>query len=80
MGYDAKLNMTLLPMLNIHTGPQEEPYLKVKDCRFTPLDHIGAPSPYLQGWGLIKVELVLEDDRGDTLYMSSVFAKWNKLG
>lgn len=79
MGNDARLNMTLLPMLNTHTGPQEEPYLKVKDCRFTPLDHIGPPSPYLRGWGLIKVELVLEDDQGDTLYMSSVFAKWNKL-
>jgi len=80
MGDEARLNMTLLPMLDTHTGPQQEPYLKVKDCRFTPLDHIGPPSPYLQGWGLIKVEMVLEDDRGDTLYMSSVFAKGNKLG
>ena len=72
--------MTLLPMLDTHTGPLEEPYLKVKDCKFTPLDHIGAPSPYLQGWGLVKIELVLEDDKGDTLYMYSIHAKKNKLG
>ncbi|UCC78478.1 MAG: prepilin-type N-terminal cleavage/methylation domain-containing protein [Candidatus Zixiibacteriota bacterium] len=74
-----KLHMTLLPILNIDAGPYEEPYLKVKDCRFTPLDHIGAPSPYLEGYWLIKVEMVLEDDRGDTLYLSSVYSKRNKL-
>lgn len=79
MGNEARLNMNLVPMLNTQTGPGEEPYLKVMDCRFTPLDHIGAPSPYLRGWGLVKIDLLLEDDQGDSLRMSSVFAKWNKL-
>jgi len=72
-----KLHMTLLPMLDIETGPHEEPYLKVKDFRFTPLDHIGSPSPYLEGYSLIKIEMVLEDDRGDTLYLSAVHSKRN---
>ncbi|UCE66975.1 MAG: prepilin-type N-terminal cleavage/methylation domain-containing protein [Candidatus Zixiibacteriota bacterium] len=74
-----RLNMTLLPMLDVDTGPYKEPYLKVKDCRFTPLDHLGIPSPYLEGYSLIKIELVLEDSRGDTLYLYSVHSKRNKL-
>jgi prepilin-type N-terminal cleavage/methylation domain-containing protein len=74
-----RLHMTLLPMLNLNIGPQEEPYLKVKDLRFTPLDHIGTPSPYLEGYSLIKIEMVLEDDWGDTLYLSSVSSKRNDL-
>ena len=78
-GGTAKLNMPLLPFLNIDVGPHDEPYLKVKDCRFTPLDHIGPPSPYLKGWGMIKIELTMEDEEGDTLYMSSVHAKRNQL-
>ena len=76
---NRKLHMTLLPMLDIDTGPYEEPYLKVKDCRFTSLDHLGIPSPYLKGYSLIKVELVLEDDQGDTLYLYSVHSKRNEL-
>ena len=78
-GGTAKLNMPLLPFLDIDTGPHDEPYLKVKDCRFTPLDHIGPPSPYLKGWAMIKIELTMEDNEGDTLYMSSVHAKRNQL-
>ena len=76
---NRKLHMTLLPMLDMDTGPYEEPYLKVKDCRFTPLDYIGPPSPYLRGYSLIRIDLVLEDDRGDTLYLYSVHSKRNKL-
>ncbi len=74
-----KLNMTLLPMLDFNTGHGEEPYLKVKDLTFTDLDHIGTPSPYIRGFSLIRIELVLEDDRGDTLYLSTVSSKRNKL-
>jgi len=74
-----KLHMTLLPMLDLQIGPQDEPYLKVKDLRFNPIDHIGAPSPYLEGYSLIKIEMVLEDDRGDTLYLSSISSRRNDL-
>lgn len=74
-----RLHMNLLPVLNIHTAPQQEAYLKVKDLRFTPLDHIGAPAPYLEGYSLIKIEMVLEDDRGDTLYLSSVSSRRNQM-
>jgi prepilin-type N-terminal cleavage/methylation domain-containing protein len=74
-----QLNMILLPMLNTHTGPNEVPYLRVRDCRFTPLDHIGTPSPYLEGYFMIKIEMVLEDARGDTLYLSSVHTKRNEM-
>jgi len=73
----TRLHMTILPMMDFETGPYEEPYLKVKDFRFTPLDHIGPPAPYLEGYSLIKIEMVLEDDRGDTLYLSSVHSKRN---
>ena len=72
-----KLHMILLRMLDFETGPYDEPYLKVKDLRFYPLDHIGIPSPYLRGYSLIKIEMVLEDDRGDTLYLSAVSSKRN---
>lgn len=72
------LHMTLLPMLNADTEPNQVPYLRVKDCRFTPLDHIGAISPYLEGYWLIKIEMVLEDDQEDTLYLSSVYSRRNK--
>jgi prepilin-type N-terminal cleavage/methylation domain-containing protein len=72
-----RLHMTILPMMDFETGPYEEPYLKVKNCKFTPLDHIGPPAPYLEGYSLIKTELVLEDDRGDTLYLFAVHSKRN---
>ena len=73
----SKLNMRLLPMTDFETEPGEEPYLRVKDLRFTPLDHIGPSSPYLEGYFLIKIEMVLENDQGDTLYLSSVASKRN---
>lgn len=74
-----KFNMRLLPAVRYRgTGPNEEPYLKVKSLKFTPLDDIGQGSPQLIGYSLVKIELVLESPEGDTLYLSSVASKRNK--
>jgi len=74
-----KFNLVLLPMMDYRRSYGEDPYIRVKHCEFSPLDFIGTPSPLTQGYGLIKVELVLENTRGDTLYLSTVTAKRNKL-
>ena len=73
-------NRRLLPIVNYReTGPNDEPYLSVKNLRFIPLDDIGTPSPTLRGYSLIRIELVLENPDGDTLYLSSVVSKRNQL-
>lgn len=74
-----KFNMRLLPAVHYrYLGRNEEPYLTVKDAKFTSLDDIGRGSPQLLGYSLIKLELVLESADGDTLYLSSVVSKRNK--
>jgi hypothetical protein len=74
-----KFNMKLLPAVSYRgTRPGDDPYLSVKDARFTSLDDIGWGSPQLVGYSLIKIELVLESAEGDTLYLSSVVSKRNK--
>ena len=74
-----KFNMTLLPEVKFRgSRPNEEPYLRVKNLKFTPLDDIGQGSPQLVGYSLVKIELVLQDPDGDTLYLSSVASKRNK--
>lgn len=72
-------NRRLLPIVRFRgRGPNEKSYLTVKDAWFTALDDIGTPSPMLLGYSLIKIELVLENQDGDTLYLSSVVSKRNK--
>lgn len=74
-----QFNMRLLPAVSYRGRPRnEEPYLKVKRLEFIPLDDIGPGSPQLLGYSLIRIELVLEDQEGDTLFLSSVAAKGNK--
>ena len=74
-----KFNVTLLPAVKFRGRPRgEDPYLSVKRLEFIPLDDIGFQSPQLMGYSLIKIELVLEDQRGDTLYLSSIASKRNK--
>lgn len=73
------LNMTFLPMLDFNVRPGEEPYLTVRNLKFTDLDYIGAPAPFTRGFSLIRIELVLEDALGDTLYLSTVSSKRNRL-
>ena len=73
-----QFNKTLLPAVRFRGRPRgEDPYLTVKKLEFTALDDIGTPSPQLKGYSLIKIELVLENQDGDTLYLSSVASKRN---
>ena len=72
-----RLNLTFLPMLEYEGDQNDEPYLKVKDLRFTPLDYYGTPSPTLKGYSMIRIDMVLEDDQGDTLYLYTVSSKRN---
>ena len=76
-GTHNKLNLTFLPMLDYESTQDDEPYLKVKDMKFTPLDHYGAPSPTLKGYSMIRIDMVLEDDQGDTLYLYTISSKRN---
>ena len=74
-----KFNMNLLPALRIRQeDPNAAPYLSVKSLTFTSLDDIGQGSPQLIGYSLIKIELILENPEGDTLYLSSVASKRNR--
>lgn len=70
-------NMRLLPAVVFRQGRNETPYLTVVDATFTPLDDIGFQSPTLIGYSLVRIELILADSRGDTLYLSSVVSKRN---
>ena len=72
-----RFNMRLLPAVRYRQGRNETPYLTVKDARFTPLDDIGFQSPTLIGYSLVRIELILEDSQGDTLYLSSVACRRN---
>jgi prepilin-type N-terminal cleavage/methylation domain-containing protein len=72
-----KFNMRLLPAVTFRGEPGDPLYMNVKRARFTPLDDVGFSSPTLQGYSLIKIELILEDAREDTLYLSSVISKRN---
>ncbi len=72
-----RFNMRLLPAVVFRQGRNEMPYLTVIDATFTPLDDIGFQSPTLIGYSLVRIELILEDSRGDTLYLSSVVSKRN---
>lgn len=73
-----KFNMMLIPATNFRGEAGDEPYLRVKRARFVPLDDIGSPSPTLEGYSFIRIELVLEDSQEDTLYLSSVVSKRNQ--
>lgn len=73
-----KFNMKLLPAVKYRQDDDQDPYLTVIDAKFTPLDDIGFQSPTLIGYSLVKIELILGDSRGDTLYLSSVVSKRNK--
>jgi type II secretory pathway pseudopilin PulG len=73
-----KFNMVLLPMMDYRRRPGEDAYIKVRHVEFSALDFIGPINPTTEGYGLIKVELVLENPRGDTLYLSTVTAKRNR--
>lgn len=72
-----RFNMRLLPAVRYRRGRNETPCLTVIDATFTPLDDIGFQSPTLIGYSLVRIELILEDSRGDTLYLSSVVSKRN---
>jgi hypothetical protein len=72
-----KFNMRLLPITSFRRDEGESPYLTVKDARFLPLDDVGFGSPTLEGYSLVKIELVLEDADEDTLYLESVVSKRN---
>ncbi len=74
-----QFNMRLLPAVSYRGRPRgEDPYLSVKRLEFIPLDDIGHGSPTLLGYSLIRVEMVLENQDGDTLFLSSVTSKRNK--
>jgi type II secretory pathway pseudopilin PulG len=73
-----RFNQKLLPAVRYRQGLNETPYLIVRDASFTPLDDIGFQSPTLLGYSLVRIELILEDSRGDTLYLSSVVSKRNR--
>lgn len=72
-----RFNMRLLPAVTYRQGRDEKPYLNVIDATFTPLDDIGFGSPTLLGYSLVRIDLILEDSREDTLYLSSVVSKRN---
>lgn len=73
-----RFNMRLLPAVRYLNDP--EPYLRVRRAQFIPLDErdVGFYSPTLKGYDHVRIELVLEDDKGDTLFLSSVVSKRNK--
>jgi type II secretory pathway pseudopilin PulG len=73
----SRFNQIFLPMLDYEGTENDEPYLKVKDLRFTPLDYHGTPSPVLEGYSMIRIDMVLEDDQGDTLYLYTISSKRN---
>ncbi len=72
-----KFNLTLLPAVEYRQQRNETPYLTVNRVRFIPLDDLGVQSPTLTGYSLIRIELTLEDSRGNTVQLSSVVSKRN---
>ncbi len=73
-----KFGIKMLPLFQYRSENDDDRYLKVKRLQFTPLDFIGPINPQTEGYYLVMTELILEDARGDTLYLSSVVSKWNK--
>ncbi len=72
-----RFNLTLLPAVEYRQQRNETPYLTVNRVRFIPLDDLGVQGPMLTGFSLIRIELTLEDSRGNTVQLSSVVSKRN---
>jgi prepilin-type N-terminal cleavage/methylation domain-containing protein len=73
----GEFNGQLLPIMHPHSRQGQKPYLTVKSVRFRMVDPERPDNPTPDGYGLVRVELVLEAPLGDTLYLSSVMAKRN---
>jgi hypothetical protein len=77
-GDDGAFNEKLLPQYTFRLERDEKPYLEVQNVTFTPLDTIASTSPSTDGCVLVKIDLLLNDARGDTLALSSMIARRNK--
>jgi Tfp pilus assembly protein PilE len=76
-GTQGIYNIRLLPLSNFRYRPGETPYLEVQRAEFTPMDPIRPDNPTTSGYGLIKIDLLLNDSRGDTLNLTSLVSKRN---
>jgi len=76
-GPQGVFNQKLLPMVTYRQQNQEEPYLTVRYVKFTPIDPIRPNDPTTNGYTLVKIDLVLDALRGDSLHLSSVACRRN---
>ena len=76
-GREGAFNEKLLPASNFRYRPGETPYLQVQSIDFTPIDVDRPDNSSTEGYSMIKVDLVLNDSRGDTLTLTSIMSKRN---
>jgi len=71
-------NRKLLPMSNFRYENDETPYLEVQEASFTPIDPLRPMNPTTEGYRVVKISLLLNDSRGDTMAVSSVVTRVNR--
>jgi Tfp pilus assembly protein PilE len=77
-GNSGIFNQQLVPISSFYYDRGEKPYLEVQNVTFTPIDPDIPNNSSSDGFNMIKIELVMNDARGDTLTLSSVVTKRNK--
>jgi hypothetical protein len=71
-------NQKLVPISSFNYRQGEKPYMEVQSATFTPIDVDMPNDASTGGYNMIKIELVMNDSRGDTLTLSSIVTKRNK--
>lgn len=73
----ARFHQRILPIMSAGHRRDERPYLSVKSVSFRTVDPQRPDNPTQDGYGLVRIDLVLEGALGDTLALSSIVAKRN---
>ncbi len=76
-GNVGRFNLMLIPEFDYDEEPDEPPYVTVEALSFTGIDPVRPPNPTTEGFLLIRVDLKLRSDRGDSLVVSKMFGKTN---
>lgn len=76
-GPQGVFNQKLLPLVTFRRQENSDPYLNVRYVTFTPIDPIRPNNPTTDGYALIKIDLVMDAVRGDSLHLSTVICKRN---
>ena len=77
LGDQGRFNLRLIPMWNYPRNRGERPYITVESATFTPIDPIRPRNTLTEGYALIKIELVLSGERGDSLTLTKIVGKSN---